>query len=83
MNNQTEFHGKIQIAYIPTNRGINICEIEKIDKFTEIRESSEGRFSLKVQIEENVSDAIDFVYRQKLYISKEDAAEIVNEFLNL
>lgn len=81
MNAQTELFGKIQISYIPTNRGVNICEIERIDKFTELRESKEGRFALKIQIEDNLNDAIDFVFRQKLYISKAEATEIVHEFL--
>lgn len=82
MNTQTELHGKFQIGYLPNNNGIEISRIEKIDKYTDIHESSEGRFSPKFQIEDTIEDVIDFVYRQKLYISKEDATEIVNEFLN-
>lgn len=82
MNTQTELHGKFQIGYLPKNNGITISNIEKIDKYTDIHESSEGRFSPKFQIEDTIEGVIDFVYRQKLYISKEDATEIVNEFLN-
>ena len=82
MNTQTELHGKFQIGYLPKNNGIEIALIEKIDKFTDIRESSEGRFSIKFQIENTIENVIDFVYNQKLYISKNDAAELVNEFLN-
>ena len=82
MNTKTELHGKFQIIYRPTNRCVEIGNIEKIDKYTDIYESSEGRFSLKVQIEDTIKDVIDFVYKEKLYISKEDVTEIVNEFLN-
>jgi hypothetical protein len=82
MNTQTELHGKFQIIYRPTNRGIEIGNIELIDKYTDIYENSEGRFSLKVQIEDTIKDVIEFVYLEKLYISKEDAQELVNEFLN-
>ena len=82
MNTQTELHGKFLIGYLPKNNGIEIALIEKIDKFTDIRESSEGRFSIKFQIENTIENVIDFVYNQKLYISKNDAAELVNEFLN-
>jgi hypothetical protein len=82
MNTQIELHGKFQIGYLPKNNGIEISNIEKIDKYTDIHESSEGRFSPKFQIEDTIEDVIEFVYQQKLYISKKDAAEIVNEFLN-
>lgn len=82
MNTQTELHGKFQIGYLPKNNGITISNIEKIDKYTDIHESSEGRFSPKFQIEDTIEDVIDFVYQSKRYISKEDATEIVNEFLS-
>lgn len=82
MNTQTELHGKFLIGYLPKNNGIEIALIEKIDKFTDIRESLEGRFSIKFQIENTIENVIDFVYQQKLYVSKEDATELVNEFLN-
>jgi hypothetical protein len=73
---------KYQIIYRETNRGVNICEIEKIDKYTQLRESGENRFDLKVQIETSKKNVIDFVYRKKLYIGMDAAKEIVNEFLN-
>ena len=73
--------GKFQIIYRPTNRGCTIASIERIDKYTELHESGENRFDLKVQIEDNIDDVIDFVYRQKLYTSKEVVTELVNEFL--
>jgi hypothetical protein len=73
---------KYQILYRDSNKGIIICEIEKIDKYTELRESGENRFDLKVQIEKSKKDVIDFVWRQKLYISIDAAKELVNEFLN-
>lgn len=82
MNTKTELHGKFIIGYLPKNNGITISNIEKIDRYTDIHESSEGRFSPKFQIENSIVDVIDFVYQQKLYISKEEAVEIVNEFLN-
>lgn len=82
MNTQTELNGKFLIGYLPKNNGITISNIEKIDRYTDIHESSEGRFSPKFQIEDTIEDVIYFVYQQKLYISKEDATEIVNEFLN-
>ena len=81
MNTQIELHGKFLIGYLPNNKGVTISNIEKIDKFTDIYESSEGRFSPKFQIEDTIEDVIDFVYQQKLYISKEDAKEIVLEYL--
>lgn len=81
MNTQTELHGKFLIGYLPKNNGITISNIEKIDKYTDIYESSEGRFTAKFQIEDTIKDVIEFVYQQKLYISKEDANEIVDEFL--
>lgn len=83
MNTQTELHGKIQISYIPKNDGISIGSIEKIDKYSDIYESSEGRFKPKVEIVDTIEQAIDFVYNEKKYISKETATEIVNDFLNL
>ena len=73
---------KYQIIYRNTNKGITVCNIEKIDKYTELRESGENSFDLKVQIETSKKAVIDFVYRQKLYISLESAKELVNEFLN-
>jgi len=82
MNTQTELHGKFQIIYRPTNRGVEIGNIEKIDKFTDIHESGEGKFSLKVQIEDTLNEVINFVWKEKLYISKADAEELVNDFLN-
>lgn len=82
MNAQIELYGKFQIIYRPTNRGITVGSIEKIDKFTDLHESGENRFDLKVQIEETLNDVIDFVYREKLYISREQAEEIVIELLN-
>ena len=81
MNTQTELHGKFLIGYLPKNNGISISNIERIDKYTNIHESSEGRFSPKFQIENTLNDMVDFVYQQKLYISKEEATEIVIEFL--
>ena len=81
MNTQTELHGKFLIGYLPTNNGIRISNIEKIDKYTDIHESSEGRFKPKFQIEDTIEDVIDFVYQQKLYITKEHATEMVEEFL--
>ena len=83
MNTQTELHGKIQIAYIPKNDGISIGAIELIDKYSDIYESSEGRFKPKTVIVDTVDEAIDFIYNEKKYISRETATEIVNEFLNL
>jgi hypothetical protein len=74
-------HGKFQIIYRPTNRGIEIGNIERIDEYTDIHESSEGKFALKVQIEDTIDDVIEFVYQQKLYICKEEAKELVIEFL--
>lgn len=82
MNTQTELHGKFQIGYLPNNNGIEISRIEKIDKYTDIYESSEGRFKPKFHITDTIEEMIDFVYQSKRYISKEDAAEIVNEFLS-
>jgi len=82
MNTQTELHGKFLIGYLPKNNGVTISNIEKIDKYTDIHESSEGRFTSKFQIEDTIEAVIDFVYRQKLYISKEDAAELVLELLS-
>ena len=76
-----EFIGKYQIAYLPTNRGINLVEVEKIDNYTDLRESSEGRFAIKFQIENTLDEVIDFVYREMLYISKEQATELVNDCL--
>lgn len=73
---------KYQILYRDSNKGIIICEIEKIDKYTELRESGENRFDLKVQIEKSKKDVIDFVFRKKLYISIDAAKELVKEFLN-
>jgi len=83
MNTQTELHGKIQITYIPKNDGISIGAIEKIHKYSNIYESSEGRFTPKVVIVDTIDEAIEFVYQEKKYISKETATEIVNEFLSL
>ena len=82
MNKREKLNGKFQIAYLPKNNGAEICEVEKIDKFTEIKESSEGRFSVKFQIEDTKESAIDFIYQLKLYISKDDAKEIFNDFVN-
>lgn len=73
---------KYQIIYRNTNRGITVYNIEKIKKYTELRKSGENRFDLKVQIETSKKAVIDFVHRQKLYISIESAKELVNEFLN-
>jgi len=73
---------KYQIIYRNTNKGITVCNIEKIDKYTELRESGENSFDLKVQIETSKKAVIDFMYRKKLYISMETAKELVNEFLN-
>lgn len=73
---------KYQIIYRESNRGVIICEIEKIDKYTELRESGENRFDLKVQIEKSKKDVIDFVWSKKLYISLDDAKELVDDFLN-
>jgi hypothetical protein len=81
MNNQTELHGKFQIAYLPNNNGIEISRIELIDKYTDIYESSEGRFKPKFFITDTIEEMIEFVYQSKRYISKLDAEEIVNEFL--
>jgi hypothetical protein len=72
---------KYQIIYRKNNNGIIICDIEKIDKYTVLRESGENRFDIKVQIETSKKAVINFVYREKLYISPKDANEIVNEFL--
>lgn len=83
MNTNTELYGKFLISYLPTNKGINISNIEKIDKFTEIYESSEGRFSPKFQIENTIDELVEFVYQEKKYISKDDASELVNEFLKM
>ena len=83
MNTNTELHGKFLISYLPKNDGISISNIEKIDKYTDIYESSEGRFTPKFQIENTIEEVIEFVWQQKLYISKEDASELVNEFLNI
>lgn len=82
MNTKTKLHGKFLISYLPKNNGINVYNIEKIDKYTDIHESSEGRFTPKFQIEDTIEDVINFVYTEKLYISKEEAEEIVIEFLN-
>lgn len=82
MNTKTQLHGKFLISFLPKNDGISISNIEKIDKFTDIYESSEGRFTPKFQIENTIDEVIEFVYQEKKYISKEEAAEIVNEFLN-
>ena len=82
MNTQTKLHGKFLICYLPKNNGVAILNIEKIDKYTDIHESSEGRFTVKFQIEDTIEDVIDFVYRKKLYISKSQAEEIVMELLN-
>jgi hypothetical protein len=73
---------KYQILYRKKNNGISIIDIEKIDKYTELRESGENRFDLKVQIENGKKNVIDFIYREKLYISMNDAKELLNEFLN-
>jgi hypothetical protein len=73
---------KYQILYRNSNNGIVISDIEKIDKYTVLHESSENRWGAKVQIEKSKKDVIDFVYRQKLYISIDAAKELVNEFLN-
>ena len=72
---------KYQIIYRKNNNGVTICDIEKIDKYTVLRESGENRFDIKVQIEKSKKDVINFVYTEKLYISPKDAKEIVNEFL--
>ena len=73
---------KYQIIYRNTNKGITVCNIEKIDNYTELHKSGKNRFDLKVQIETSKKAVIDFVYQQKLYISMESAKELVNEFLN-
>jgi hypothetical protein len=72
---------KYQIIYRKNNNGVTICDIEKIDKYTVLRESGENRFDLKIQIEKSKKAVIDFVYREKLYISQKDAKEIFNEFI--
>lgn len=82
MKTNTELYGKFQIVYRPTNKGCTIGNIEKIDKFTDLHESGENRYDLKVEIVDNVAEAIDFVYQQKKYISRDAATEIVAEFLN-
>jgi len=81
MNTQTELHGKYQIVYRPTNNGITIGSIELIDKYTDIYDSSEGRFSLKVQIEDTLDDVVQFVYQEKLYMSKDDVKELVIDLI--
>jgi len=73
--------GKYQVKFLPKNDGIEICTIELIDKFTEIYESSEGRFSLKVYIFDTINDVVNFIYQEKKYISIEDATEIFYELL--
>lgn len=81
MTKREKLNGKFQIAYLPKNNGVEICEIEKIDKYTDIRESSEERFSIKFQIENTVDEVVEFIYQQKKYISKDDAREILTELL--
>lgn len=81
MNTETELHGKFQIMYRLSSRGCTIASIERIDKYTDLHESGENRFDLKVQIEDNTDGVVDFVYRQKLYISREEAKELVYELL--
>ena len=73
---------KYQIIYRETNTSVIICEIEKIDKYTELRQSGENRFDLKIQIESSKKNVINFVYQKKLYIGMDAAKKIVNEFLN-
>ena len=82
MKNKAELNGKFLISYLPKNNGVEIYNIEKIDKYTDIHESSENRFGSKFQIENTLNDVIDFIYQLKMYISKADAADLVNEFLN-
>ena len=82
MKNKAELIGKFLISYLPKNNGVEIYNIEKIDKYTDIHESSENRFGPKFEIENTLNDVIDFVYQQKMYKSKADAADLVNEFLN-
>ena len=72
---------KYQILFRETGRGINVVNIEKIDKYTELRQSGENRFDLKVNIETSLKKTIDFVYQKKLYISNDEAKNLVLEFL--
>jgi len=83
MKNSKKLIGKYQVKFLPKNDSIEICSIEKIDKFTEIHESAEGRFSVKVYIFETENDVIDFIFEEKKYISRESANEIFNELLEV
>lgn len=71
-----EDYGQYRVSYRLTNNGIEGILIEVINERTKFETSSEGRFSTKIVQFETKEEVIDFIWSEKLYISKDDAEEI-------
>ena len=76
---KSEF-GKYVLAYLPKNDGAVISDVEKIDQYTEYRESSESHFGIQFEVFANEQEVVERIYQLKRYISMLDAQEIFNEF---
>ena len=72
---------KYRMAYLPKNDGVTIGDIEKIDKYTEYKESSENRFGVQFEVFNTQKEVIERIYQLKMYISKVDAKELFKDCL--
>ena len=74
-------YGKYRMSYLPKNDGATIGDIEIIDKYTDFQESSQSRFGIQFEIFDTEKEVIYRIYQLKLYISKDDATEILQDNL--
>lgn len=71
-----EDYGQYRLSYRTSNNGIEGIRVEVIDERTKFETSAEGRFSTKIKQFATKKEVIDFIWAEKLNISKEDAEEI-------
>lgn len=74
-------YGKYRMAYLPKNDGATIGDIEKIDKYSDFRESSDSRFGIQFEVFNTQREVVERIYQLKKYISKEVATELFKESL--
>ena len=77
-----EDYGKYILHYLPKNNGISVSKIEIINENTQFYVNEDKRFSIKSEICDTKQAVIEAIYHNSLYISKAEAEEIFELFLN-
>ena len=68
------------VTYRNTNNGGDIIRIERKDKYADIIQDDDRRFTPKQIVISGKTNVYEFIYELKLYVSMDDAKEIFKDY---